>query len=106
MSVCLGQPLPPFGWRLFLPPGPPAFPSSLLLLELESKDGSSSRYEMVVVFGHSPGFVPLWFMSARDCCVSNEESLQKELDVTQGGAPAEMAGLRGAKGLQCKLCLM
>jgi len=37
---------------------------------------------MVVLFGCSLGFVPLWFMSARDCCVSTEESLQKDLDIT------------------------
>lgn len=70
------------------------------------KQGRKQLTVRNVSYGRSPGFVPLWFMSAFNCCVGNEESLQRELAVTQGGGPVELAGLRGAKGLQCKLGLV
>lgn len=80
-----------------------AFPSSLLLLEQDHKDISSSWYEMVVVLGHSLRAVSLCFMSAQDCYLGREDSLQNK-GVIEGGAPAELTGLRSAKGLQCSLC--
>lgn len=82
--VCLEQ--PPFGVGAVLATWTSGF-SLFTPAPWAWKERTKEAHGMwLLSYCHSLGSVPLWFMNAWDCWAGNEESLQRDLGVSEGGA--------------------